>query len=60
MLQPLDDLCCRQILDHLNQGGNLRKLRLLLEEAITELFEHPGTTASSEVTISSAWLRKHL
>ncbi|MDT8925532.1 AAA family ATPase [Pseudomonas taiwanensis] len=60
MLQPLDDLCCRQILDHLNHGGNLRKLRLLLEDAVTEMFEHPGTTASSEVSISSAWLRKHL
>jgi len=60
MIQPLDDLCCRQILDHLNQGGNLRKLRFLLEDAVTEMFEHPDTTASSEVSISSAWLRKHL
>lgn len=60
MLQPLNDLCCRQILDHLNQGGNLRKLRLLLEDAVTEMFVHPDTTASSQVAISSAWLRKHL
>jgi len=60
MIQPLDDLCCRQILDHLNNGGNLRKLRLLLEDAITEVFEHPETTAGSIVTVSPAWLRKYL
>jgi hypothetical protein len=60
MIQPLDDLCCRQILDHLNRGGNLRKLRLLLEDAVTEVFEDQETTVDTHVTISSAWLRKHL
>jgi hypothetical protein len=60
MIQPLDDLCCRQILDHLNRGGNLRKLRLLMEDAVTEVFEDPETTAETTVSISSAWLRKHL
>jgi hypothetical protein len=60
MMQPLDDLCCKQILDHLNSGGNLRKLRLLLVDAVTEIFEQQETSADTQVNISSAWLRKHL
>lgn len=60
MITPLDDLCCKQALDFLNQGGNFRKLRLLLENAVTEVFEDADTNAASKVTISSAWLRKHL
>ncbi|WP_410951641.1 AAA family ATPase [Pseudomonas sp. S1(2024)] len=59
-LSTPDDLCCRLVLDYLNNGGNMRSLGTMIEDAIVDSVDEDGLQPSAQLSISAANLRKHL